>query len=286
MAGAAERRVVVVGDGGSPAAAAMAEREAGARRNVVHLAHPKTGASVCYLQHGGCLLELTWFKDALASWLLGDSVLEDGSLFMATPIDAAFLLLPLLVKSRMKKEGSDSEGMFRSLDEICTVDGFPSYGWLQSQGAWDSALALITDSREVGSTRYYRLNDSRVMAWLACKVAAAKAALRQHGEAPVRGLPDRELESYAVGLLSEYLPASLHSALCCHLSISTDEGKHTHDARRGLPTPPAAASQHKPSTAPPSAGKPGSSNSNQRGKKALRTQPGDRKITSFFGRNR
>ncbi|CAI5481756.1 unnamed protein product [Closterium sp. Yama58-4] len=141
------------------------------------------------------------------------------TLFMATPIDAAFLLLPILDKSRMK--GSSSEGMFRSLDEICTVDGFPSYGWLQSQGVWDPVLPLITDIRgalppahlypsrptspisstltstpascvliptvllcvsvlpvvvlcgvaEVGSTRFYRLNDRRVLAWLTCKVS-------------------------------------------------------------------------------------------------------------------
>ncbi|GJP46039.1 hypothetical protein CLOM_g5380 [Closterium sp. NIES-68] len=57
MAGSAEGRVVIVGDGGSPAAAGVAERAAGARRNVVHLAHPKTGASVCYVQQGDSELE-------------------------------------------------------------------------------------------------------------------------------------------------------------------------------------------------------------------------------------
>ncbi|CAI7856513.1 unnamed protein product [Closterium sp. NIES-54] len=288
MAGAAERRVLIVGDGGSPAGPAMEERAGGGRQHVLHLAHQKTGAAACYMQQGGAVLEVAWFKDALSSWLLKDSVLQDGSLFMATPIDAAFLLLPILDKSRMKKEGSGSEGMFRSLDEICTVDGFPSYGWLQSQGVWDPVLPLITDIREVGSTRFYRLNDSRVLAWLTCKVAALKAALRQHGEAPVRGLPDTDLEAYAVGLLSEYLPASFHAALCRHLSISEGELKQSHQGGQRLASPPATtATQPKMSTSiPTSAGKPGSANSNQRGKKALKAQPGDRKITSFFGRNR
>ncbi|CAI5517568.1 unnamed protein product, partial [Closterium sp. Naga37s-1] len=266
MAGAAERRVLIVGGGGSPAGPAMEERAGGGRQHVLHLAHQKTGASLagtrwrvgsrgamaraaaCYMQQGGAVLEVAWFKDALSSWLLKDSVLQDGSLFMATPIDAAFLLLPILDKSRMKKEGSGSEGMFRSLDEICTVDGFPSYGWLQSQGVWDPVLPLITDIREVGSTRFYRLNDSRVLAWLTCKVAALKAALRQHGEAPVRGLPDTDLEAYAVGLLSEYLPASFHAALCRHLSISEGELKQSHQGGQRLASPPATtATQPKPS---------------------------------------
>ncbi|CAI5984393.1 unnamed protein product [Closterium sp. NIES-65] len=240
MAGATERRVLIMGDGGSPVGAAMGERAGGGRQHVLHLAHPKTGASLagsrwrvgsrgawaaaCYMQQGGAVLEVAWFKDALSSWLLGDSVLQDGSLFMATPIDAAFMLLPILNKSRMKKEGSDSEGMFRSLDEICTVDGFPSYGWLQSQGVWDPVLPLITDIREVGSSRFYRLNDSRVLAWLTCKVAALKAALRQHGEAPVRGLPDPDLgiRGGAAGRVSARLlprcplPPPLHQVSAAH----------------------------------------------------------------------
>ncbi|CAI5526199.1 unnamed protein product [Closterium sp. Naga37s-1] len=247
MAGAAERRVLIMGDGGSPAGAAMGDRAGGGRRAASGAPENRrvagggamARAAVCYMQQGEAVVEVAWFKDALSSWLLGDSVLQDGSLFMATPIDAAFMLLPILDKSRMKKEGSDSEGMFRSLDEICTVDGFPSYGWLQSQGVWDPVLPLITDIREVGSTRFYRLNDGRVLAWLTCKVAALKAALRQHGEAPVRGLPDTDLEAYAVGLLGEYLPASFHAALCRHLSISEGEVKQSQQGGQRLASPPA-----------------------------------------------
>ncbi|CAI5996132.1 unnamed protein product [Closterium sp. NIES-64] len=474
MADAAERRVLIMGDGGSPAGAAMWERAGGGRQHVLHLAHPKTGASLagarwrvgsrgacggecegkcggecgsrlsrhatcanmhhrarvrtCALPHpplppaplphvrlppmplcpmrvracvhasrgsgvlhaagrrgvgGGVVQRRALLVAAqrlraprgMGHRGMGDRLdhrgsdgsdavkAENGSLFMATPIDAAFLLLPILDKSRMKKEGSSSEGMFRSLDEICTVDGFPSYGWLQSQGVWDPVLPLITDIREVGSTRFYRLNDSRVLAWLTCKVAVLKAVLRQHGEAPVRGLPDSDLEAYAVGLLGEYLPASFHAALCRHLTIrslpnmlltcplhtsachprpsralftrfillpyrplspltplhatlcpylllpptpphapssrhgslaavcrvcgSEGEVKQSHQVGQRLASPPATtATQPKVSSTPLSAGKPGSTNSNQRGKKALKAQPGDRKITSFFGRNR
>ncbi|CAI5496810.1 unnamed protein product [Closterium sp. Naga37s-1] len=46
MAGAAERRVLIMGDGGSPAGAAMGDRAGGGRQHVLHLAHPKTGASL------------------------------------------------------------------------------------------------------------------------------------------------------------------------------------------------------------------------------------------------
>ncbi|CAM6020862.1 unnamed protein product [Sphagnum balticum] len=57
-------------------------------------------------------------------------------------------------------------GNFRALDMY--VDGFPGYVHLLPVLA--SCLELICELQEVGQDIYYRLDDSKVQAWLCCNV--------------------------------------------------------------------------------------------------------------------
>ena len=51
---------------------------------------------------GGHLQEVNWYKERYRSWFIGDSVLEDGSMYLCTLVDPLFLALPLMESSRMQ----------------------------------------------------------------------------------------------------------------------------------------------------------------------------------------
>ncbi|CAN6986463.1 unnamed protein product [Brassica rapa subsp. trilocularis] len=137
------------------------------------LRHPKSENGTCYLFNNGMLQEIQWFKQSYGSWFLGDYISQDGSLYMATPVDPVFILLPVFDQARMKK--GDDPGKFRQLDEILFVEGYPEYQHLLSLA--EKCMEIVCQTQEVGSMKFYRLDNSKVLAWLTCKVRSLKKAL-------------------------------------------------------------------------------------------------------------
>ncbi|XP_010537228.1 PREDICTED: ribonuclease H2 subunit B isoform X2 [Tarenaya hassleriana] len=137
------------------------------------LRHPKSGNETCYLFNDGALQELHWFKQPYGSWFLGDYISEDGSLYMATPVDPVFILLPIFEEARMKK--GEDPGKFRQLDDIVFVEGYSGYQHLLSLA--EKCMEIVCETQEVGGMKFYRLNDSKVLAWLKCKVCLLKKTL-------------------------------------------------------------------------------------------------------------
>ncbi|KAL4590317.1 hypothetical protein LXL04_003245 [Taraxacum kok-saghyz] len=140
---------------------------------LLQLRHPKTGESTCYLLINGCLQEINWFKQSYGSWFMGDYISEDGRLYAATPVDPVFILLPIFDKARMKN-GSDP-GKFRQLDEIIYHNDYPGYHHLSSIA--EKSMEVVCDFKEVGSIKFFRLNDSKVLTWMYCKVQQLKETL-------------------------------------------------------------------------------------------------------------
>ncbi|XP_042005362.1 ribonuclease H2 subunit B-like [Salvia splendens] len=138
------------------------------------LPHPRTGNKACYLCVDGVLQELHWFKQSYGSWFIGDYVCEDGRLYTATPIDPIFILLPVFEEARMKK--GNEPGKFRQLDEIVYIQGFPGYQSLSSVA--EKAMAVVCDLKEVGSSKFFRLDDMKVLKWLCYKVQQLKQTLQ------------------------------------------------------------------------------------------------------------
>lgn len=140
---------------------------------LLQLRHPKSGESTCYLLINGGLQELNWFKQPYRSWFMGDYVCEDGGLYAATPVDPVFILLPIFDKARMKN--GDDEGKFRQLDEIIYIQNYPGYHDLSSIA--EKSMEVVCDCKEIRSTKFFRLNDSKVLAWMNCKVQQLKQTL-------------------------------------------------------------------------------------------------------------
>jgi ribonuclease H2 subunit B len=165
--------------------------------NIIPLVR-NSGTATCYLvAPDGRLQELHWFKQSYAAWFIGDFVCSDGSLYIASPVDPIYMILPILEQVRMKK--GDDMGKFRALDEIMYVDGFPGYVHLLPVLA--SCLELICELREVGQDKYYRLDDSKVLAWLCCKVKCTSEALLSSSNKYFSGLSEEDFSEYPVLLI-------------------------------------------------------------------------------------
>ncbi|KAG0561431.1 hypothetical protein KC19_9G064400 [Ceratodon purpureus] len=202
------------------------------QRHFLHLRNPVSGKQACYVV--GCdgrLQELNWSKQRHTAWFIENSVCADGSLYLATPVDPLFVILPILEQLRMKK--GDDMGKFRSLDDIVSVDGYPGYECLRPY--LQRSLGIICESREVGEDMFYRLDDSKVLAWLLCKVAKLSEALKS-SSGLFSGLHPNELSEclsflnvpivrlgsatnvYVIKLLGEYLKMDPWvSPICKHL---------------------------------------------------------------------
>ncbi|KAK4454090.1 ribonuclease H2, subunit B [Podospora aff. communis PSN243] len=126
-------------------------------------------------------------KSAPRSWLLDNARLEDGSkkdgfdaqvaskpeLYVATPIDPLFLLLPALASTEECKSGDDAKGpkkrMFLSSDDHFDAISEPG-GHLADILAWPSAREILVsrmdavcDSVEAGDEQMYRLSEKRLV---------------------------------------------------------------------------------------------------------------------------
>ncbi|KAK1318797.1 hypothetical protein QJS10_CPB04g01479 [Acorus calamus] len=186
---------------------------------IVSLRHPKSGSPTCYIYTNDSLLELHWFKQAYGSWFLGDYVCEDGSLYISTPVDPVFILLPIFEEARMKK-GNDV-GMFRQLDEIIFIDGFPGYQHLSNIA--EGCMKLICDVKEIGTSKFFRLDDSKVLDWLCHKVNNLKQTLTTL-DRNYAAREEKETLIEIVSLLGEYLKDEPWLKLLCrHLDLNIEE---------------------------------------------------------------
>lgn len=192
---------------------------ANAEGNILSLRHPKSDASTSYVLNNGFLQELHWFKQSCGSWFLGDYVCEDGSLYIITPVDPIFIFLPIFAGARLKK--GTGLGMFRQLDEILYVEGYPSYQHLMSMA--EDSMQLVCVVKEIGSSKFFRLDDSKVLSWLCCKVLQLKASLTKLDK-NYAIQDEKETLKEIVSILGEYvMDEPWLNLLCSHLKLSLQE---------------------------------------------------------------
>ncbi|XP_062164503.1 uncharacterized protein LOC133871142 [Alnus glutinosa] len=184
---------------------------------LLSLRHPKKGNTTCYLFVNGLLQELHWFKQSYGSWFVGDYVCEDGRLYTATPVDPVFIMLPIFEEARMKK--GDDSGKFRQLDEIMFINGYPGYQHLLSIA--ENSMQVVCEVKEVGSSKFFRLDDSKVLAWLHHKIRELNqtlCVLDKNYAAQQETLAD------AISILGEYVKDEPWLKLLCdHLKINLIE---------------------------------------------------------------
>ncbi|XVE99960.1 hypothetical protein REPUB_Repub03eG0245000 [Reevesia pubescens] len=188
---------------------------------LLSLRHPKSGVRTTYLLSNGLLQELHWFKQPYGSWFLGDYVSEDGSLYTATPIDPVFIMLPLFEEARMKKV--DDPGKFRQLDEILFINDYPGYQHLFSIA--ENCMQVVCEIKEIGSLKFFRLDDMKVLAWLFYKVCQLKQTLPALDQ-NYAAREEKDTLADAVSILGEYLKDEPWLKLLCnHFKLNLLEAK-------------------------------------------------------------
>ncbi|CAL0305673.1 unnamed protein product [Lupinus luteus] len=184
--------------------------------STITLRHPKSGNPTQYLFVNGVLQEFQWFKNLYGSWFLGDHVSEDGRLYLSTPVDPVFIMLPTFEKARMKK--GDDPGKFRQLDEILFIDGYPGYQQLTS--IVENHMQVVCEVKEMGSLKFFRLDDSKVLRWLCYKVCQLKQTLSKLDK-NYAAQEEKDTLVDAVSILGEYLKEEPWLRLLCnHLKLN------------------------------------------------------------------
>ncbi|XP_058780642.1 uncharacterized protein LOC131654713 [Vicia villosa] len=205
--GVQESRVLVAPDPGT---------DGNGSGQMISLRHPKSGNATQYLFVNGMLQEFQWFKNLYGSWFLGDYTSEDGRLYLSTPVDPVFIMLPIFEEARMKK--GDDLGKFRQLDEILFIDGYP--GYQQLMALVENCMQVVCEVKEVGSLKFFRLDDTMVLRWLCYKVCQLKQTLpKLDKNYAVQSEKDTLVD--AVSILGEYLNEEHWlQPLCNHLKLN------------------------------------------------------------------
>ncbi|KAL5728517.1 hypothetical protein ACHQM5_001591 [Ranunculus cassubicifolius] len=200
---------------------------------LLSLKHPKTGSPTCYFLNNGILQELSWFKQSYGSWFLGDYVCEDGGFYTATPVDLVFILLPIFEEARMKKEGD--QGKFRQLDEMLFINDYPEYQHLLSIA--EDSMKIVCEVKEIGSSKFFRLNDSKVLAWLCHKVHQLKLTLPTIDK-NYAAHNEKDMLTEVVSLLGEYLKDEPWLKLLCgHLKLDLQAATKRTLVQEFVPSP-------------------------------------------------
>ncbi|BFZ65220.1 Ribonuclease H2 subunit B [Saitoella coloradoensis] len=144
---------------------------------IITLPHPRTSLSTRYLLSGPTppsLHELTKFSDPSTStsrsWFIGTTVQQNGTLYIATPIDPIFLLLPHLDKARGASVDEGSVGKYLTIDDL--EESVPS---LLRQFLTEENLRQCCSTLNDGT--FYRLSPPRLLALLTHKTRTLAANL-------------------------------------------------------------------------------------------------------------
>lgn len=178
----------------------------------------------------GLLLEIQR-ASGLSSWFLNDKCIEDGSLFLTSVIDPLLVILPIAEKVR--RATSESPGVF--VEAPALFDSLDSFAG-KYLSRFSSSIALICDTKELGESTFYRLNDEKVLTWLRYKVErmcehfesipdVASLVRAQASGFRSRGtvITPTELIKISIGFLGEYLEKKWITALETKIGLNSAE---------------------------------------------------------------
>ncbi|XP_074658404.1 ribonuclease H2 subunit B-like [Tubulanus polymorphus] len=200
-------------------------------QNFYQIRHPKTGESCLFMiSNGGTRLhEVIKFDESYRSWFIGNHVQQDGGLYLVTPMDPIFLLLPYLQKSL-----KDNRSV--PLEDILTDSTYSDLYRIKNCLGMEQ-LDLIADTRGVDDDLMaYRYNQEKTLTWLKTKVRRLADNLKKRrfiidsGQSDVFIKSMKQNESnieeyllYSHGIISDYLPDDLSQKLKDYMGLKDPE---------------------------------------------------------------
>lgn len=151
----------------------------------------------------GEYLEMVKFKENQGSWMADSCVEQDGSLYVAAPLDPLYFVVALL---------REAEG-FKPFDMVAA--SYPEL--VRVLGGCVGRLTQLCDIVDVeGGQPWYRYNEFLCLRWLTNKVAAVAATLESTGVPVVAG-EDYTVMAYSI--IAGYVPELLACELKSYLGL-------------------------------------------------------------------
>ncbi|WIA18845.1 hypothetical protein OEZ85_003523 [Tetradesmus obliquus] len=202
---------------------------------LLQLPNPSTGQQQQYILAASGLLEVNRVKHAACSWLVGESFISDGSAFLASPVNAVYVLLALL-----RSAPDQAADMFQEAESLLCCEEWPAAQQLLGLAA--QQLPCICDVKALEDCCYYRLNNTKVLAYLRVCVSQALAAFQTHSPASIAGLPPQEQRAYVLGYLKEYMSQAWHDKLVASYGMDARAFSAAADGSAAATRPAAPAS--------------------------------------------
>ncbi|XP_015919885.2 ribonuclease H2 subunit B [Parasteatoda tepidariorum] len=192
--------------------------------SVVKLKHPRTNSpTLCAIDSSHKLYEIVHYAEEFSSWLVDDSVIEDGSLFLMNIADPLFYILPYVNK----------DGKYCLLEDLLVDENYSDVHLLVKCCS-EAELTNVFDFKESSGYKVFCYNKTKTLHWLQKKVQylvntlksknidiadGAKAASLQTN---IENEDPKILTKYSCDLISEYLSEDLYDELLQCLGIEKE----------------------------------------------------------------
>jgi len=189
---------------------------------VIKLRHPRTQGAAMFVYNSDEkeILELMSFDEGHRSWFIGETIQSDGKLYITSPVDASYLILPYLMKATKNVPLEDL------LDDV----EFPAVRNLPTLKRAED-LSHVADRKGSADLGVWKYNEESTLSWLERRVEKLASVLKEK-KVPtssgqsftfVRTMDQHQtIEAYRVlahGIVSEYLPDDLAQLLHKHLNL-------------------------------------------------------------------
>jgi len=194
----------------------------GEEARVVSLRHPRTREAASFLLEPatGALAELLAFQEEHRAWFLGQQVVADGRLLLATPVSPLLLVLPYLVAAER----------LVPLDQLLEDQDFPLAATLLAE---TKGLEAVAERKGAADLNVWKYSEERAAVWLEGRAIDLTQGAVSHNYRQA-GAAQPQTEDYlrcALGIVSEYLPAALATALEARLGLQQAQ-QETKGAKR------------------------------------------------------
>jgi len=187
---------------------------------VVRLRHPRTREPASFLHNpdSGDLCELLAFGEEHRSWLIGEKLVADGRIFLATPVHPVLLVLPYLYQAER----------LVPLDQLIEETEFPATDI--ALGA-TKGLEVVAERKGDADLNVWKFDKEKALDWLEERVGRVAKVLQRQAIDLTQGAvssnfrlagPEQTYDDYrlcAFGVVSEYLLPELADALQERLGV-------------------------------------------------------------------
>ncbi|XP_042222676.1 ribonuclease H2 subunit B-like isoform X2 [Homarus americanus] len=198
---------------------------------VIKLKHPNTNKSAMYVfdEDHKKILDLVAFDESHRSWFIGETIQSDGRLYIMSPVDVTYLVLPYLMKATQNIP----------IDHLLVDPEFPAISHLAAVAATKD-FSHVAEKKGTAELGVWKYSEARTLSWLEERVRQLFKLLQEKKVPTSSGQSftyvrtmdsEQTIEAYLVlahGIVSEYVSKDLSQLLHKHLKLPEVKNKQKH----------------------------------------------------------